>query len=279
MADRNQDIPVGSDFLDAVRDQERRCEERFDEWLPGAGVRAPKTLEALGTALSYLDRIASCWWDCRAGPHIEERLVGKADSNARAALRMLRSGYYDEALGLIRQIGETANLLCLFLQSTALHQKWKGASERVIRSDFSPVNVRLKLEELPLPLPMDQDTYSLLSKQSVHVHPETSPQSHNPFGLPTLGGYFQVAGALLALNLLGGMVGWLLFLAVTLVEPPTDRKVVKDASVGLLRSIGGVNLNSVQDHFSEIRESPFFEREVGRLEEWQSKWRKEPRIG
>ena len=174
---------------------------------------------------------------------------------------MLRSGYYDEALGLIRQIGETANLACLFVQSAESHEEWRGASEEVVRNGFSPMKVRLNLEKLPLPLPMDQNTYGLLSSQSVHVNPETSPQSHNPFSLPTLGGYFQEAGALLALNHLGGMVGWVLWLAVALIKPPTDRKVVVDASVALLRSIGSVNLNSVQDYFDGIRKSLQFKRE------------------
>ena len=201
-------LPLGGDFLKVVRDQERRCAERFDEWLPQAGVKAPQTMDALGTAFSYLDRIASCWWGCRRGTHTEERLVGRVASNARAALGLLRTGYYDEALGLVRQIGETANLACLFVQSPESHEKWKDASEEVARNEFRPVRVRLMLEGLSLPLPMDRDTYGLLSRQSVHVNPETSPQSHNPFSLLTLGGYFQEVGVLLSLNHLGWN-GWL----------------------------------------------------------------------
>ena len=276
MAKENPKVPLGGDFLRVVREQECRCEESFDEWLPSAGVRAPQTMDALGTALSYLDRIASCWWGCRQDTHIEERLVGKVASNARAALHLLRAGYYDEALGLVRQIGETANLACLFVQSAESHEEWKGASEEVVRTAFSPVKVRLRLEELSLPLPMDKDTYGLLSRQSVHINPETSPQSHNPFNLPTLGGYFQEAGTLLALNHLGGMVGWVLWLAVALIKPPTDRKVVVGASLALLRSIGGVNLNSVQDYFDGIRESPQFKRDVEQLAHWQRTWQEKP---
>ena len=82
-----------------------------------------QTMDALGTALSYLDRMASCWWGCRQSTHIEERLVGKVASNARAALHLMRAGYYDEALGLIRQIGETANLLCY---SYSLRSRMRG---------------------------------------------------------------------------------------------------------------------------------------------------------
>ena len=106
MVEGRPDVPLGGDFLRVVKDQERRCEETFDEWIPTAGVMAPQTMEALGTALSYLDRIATCWWGCRQGPHVEERMIGRVSSNARVALLGMRSGYYDEVLGLIRQIGK-----------------------------------------------------------------------------------------------------------------------------------------------------------------------------
>ena len=56
-------------------------------------------------------------------------------------------------------------------------------------------------------MPMDKHIYSLLSERSVHVNPHTTPQGHNALGLPTLGSYFQEAGALLVLNHLAGMVG------------------------------------------------------------------------
>ena len=66
----------------------------------------------------------------------------------------------------------------------------------------------------------------------------------------------------IALNHLGGMAGWVLWLAVVLIKPPTDKKVVVDTSVALLRSIGGANLNSIQGYFNEIRESSQFKRET-----------------
>ena len=93
------------------------------------------------------------------------------------------------------------------MQSEESHEEWEGAFEEKTRNDFSSVRVRLRLEDLPLSLPMDQETYGLLSSKSVHANPHTSSQSHNLLSIPTMGGYFQEAGALLALNHLGGMVG------------------------------------------------------------------------
>ena len=117
------------------------------------------------------------------------------------------------------------------------------------------MKVRRKLENHRLPLPMDQHTYRALSGLSIHVNPKTSPQIHNPLSLPTLGAYFQGAGALLALNQPGNMVGWLPWLSVKLVEPPIDRKVIVAFSVKLFRSIGGINLNTIQDYFNQVQKS------------------------
>ena len=255
MVDETLSFPLGGQFLRVVRDHERRCEVSFDKWLADAGVKAPRTMDALGTALSYMDRIASCQWDCRQANHIEERLVARVASNARAALKLLRSGYYDEALGLVRQIGETANLLSLFVQSPESRQEWESAFENGAQTAFKPVGVRRRLEKLPRPLPMDQDIYRVLSSRSIHVNPATSPQTYNPFNIPTMGAYFQEAGGLLVLNHLARMVGWVLGLGVILIKPPTYRKVAIDSSVALLRSIGSINLNSIQDYFDTIRES------------------------
>lgn len=259
MVDEKLNVPIGGEFLRMVRDRERQCEVISDSWLSDSGVKAPRTLDALGTALSYLDRIASCQWDCRQASHIEERLVARATSNARAALNLLRSGYYDEALSLVRQIGETANLAILFVRCPKSLEEWKSASESGARTALRSVEVRLRLEKLQLPFPMDEHTYGELSRQSVHVNPETSPQNYNLFNRPTMGAYFQEAGALIVLNYLAGMVGCVLWFGATLIKPSTDRKVVIDASVALLRSIGDINMNSVQEYFDAIRQSLQFE--------------------
>ena len=267
MVDEKLNVPHGGEFLFMVRDYERRCEVIFDNWLSDAGVKAPRTMGALGTALAYLDRIASCRLDCRQASHVEERLIARVASNARAALYLLRSGYYDEALGLVRQIGETANLASLFVQSPELHEEWKDASESVPKTSFRPVEVRRRLEKLPLPLPMDRNTYGVLSRQTVHVNLETSPQTYNPLNRPSMGAYFQEVGALLVLNYLGGMVGWVLWLGVTLVKPSVDSKVAIDASVALLRSIGGINLNTAQEYLNTIRQSLQFNRDIDQVDQ------------
>ena len=186
--------------------------------------------------------------------------MGRAASNARAALRLVRAGYYDEALGVVRQIGEIANLVCLFVQSNQSHEEWLNADEKDRRVKFSPVEVRQKLGQLTLPIPMPQEIYGLISRQSIHVNPRIAPQNYNPLGLPTLGGYFQEDGAEITLNHLGDMIGFVLGFGSLLIHPSNDQNGIIEASVELWVSIGGVNLITAQEHWNEIRESSRFKR-------------------
>ena len=259
-AQRSSDfrIPEGTNFLETLRSQEEACEESFDSWLPTAGQKAPQTLDSLGTALSLLDRIASCWWGCEGGDHQRERLLGRADSNSRAVVLLLRMGYYDEALGIVRQLGELANLLWLFMLSDDALLEWQGADEEERRRTFKPVDVRIRIKVLDAPLPMDQHLYGKLSGMSTHTEPDTNPQSHNAFGIPSLGAYFQETGALVVLNHLAQLVVVALLFGATLLKHQPDRSVVFDAARNLAESIGGFDLNAAQEYWEQIRKTPEF---------------------
>ena len=252
-------IPVGVEFLKLIREQEAQCEATFEEWLPSAGVKAPQTLKALGTALSILDRIASCWWGCRGGDHRHERLIGRAVSNARATLLLLKSGYHDEGLGLVRQIGETANLLFLFSESEESFVEWTNATESERRQNFSAVKVRLKLAELTPVVPMDQDLYRQLSGVSVHTNPDTMPQNYNPLEVPTMGGYFQEAGAVVLLNELGRLIVFILWQGSNLLQQPADIKAALIAARTLLDSVGRASIMSIHEYWDQIRGTPEFQ--------------------
>ena len=238
-----------------IRSQENDCEAEFDKWIPSAGTKAPQIPDALGTALSYLDLIASSWWGRREGDNLEERLLGKAVSHARAALRLLKIGYYDEALTIIRQMGEIANLLLLLMTSNESLLEYQNANDDERRRQFSPVKIRERLRNLGSSVPMDQDTYSLFSSQYVHVNPSSGPQNHNRFGISTLGGYFQEGGALATLNHLAALVAFMLWFGSTLPEHTRDQEVALKASRELNRLVGGIDIKSLQQYFKKVRET------------------------
>ena len=73
-------------------------------------------------------------------------------------------------------MGETANLLQLFVFDTASFEMWKVSSRQKIRQEFSAVKVRLRLESLSIPpAAVDKERYRVLSERVAHVHPETTP--------------------------------------------------------------------------------------------------------
>jgi hypothetical protein len=202
----NQDksIPIGAEFLRLVSRLEDDCETLTEESLErGMGVKAPKCLEYLGTVLAKADAIASCFWNC-PGPGYEAHalpyLVGRAASLGRAALRLMRFGFYDEALSLVRSLGEIGNLFMLFHLSPSSIAEWRSSDFEARRDRYKPGDVRRKIGKLGGTVPMDEAKYARLCKISTHPVPDLRPQLFNPHGVVTAGARFQEAGVLVVLN-------------------------------------------------------------------------------
>jgi hypothetical protein len=244
-----QVFPEGSEFFEFVEETEKACGSTTQRDWPTLGHKAGECRERLGDLLSLLYREACCYYGCIGGDHVAERIAGRVVSHALAAYRLLSAGYYDEALALTRNLGETANLLWLFIHQPALLDIWKQADDRSRRRDFAPVKVRLALEALKVPVPIPNDHYAGLCEVAVHTGPSTSPQVHNPMGVPTLGSIFQEGGAVVSLNELAGAVGVCAAGLLDRLTPGDRRARLKAASVSLLRAVGGVDLASLRDAF------------------------------
>ena len=249
-------VPEKLDFLELIWNQEDDSEAETDKLFPAMGVKAPACLEHIGTVLSLLDRMASCWWVCREGDHLVEYLCGRVVSNARGSLRMVRFGFYDEALLLCRSIGEISNLLHLFALDKESLERWKACSRRERMNSFGPMNVRMRLEELASPL-IDEDRYKLLSEQAAHVHPQTRPQSHNTLKVPIAGASIQKAGLLVCLNELAlALLPTTIFGAKLLGLEDDTRERIFSASRGLAENIGGATITEIDDYHARILENP-----------------------
>jgi hypothetical protein len=247
--------PEGLEFLTLVRGQEDACEQDTLDRLTKLGKSAPDCMRNLGTVLSLADRMASCFWVCRAGDHVFEYLAGRMASTARAALRLLLFGFYDESLTLTRNIGETANLLFLFSRDEKAFPQWLALDERQRWNNFRPREVLKKLKKLHLPELIDEDRYSKLSAVGTHVTPDTRPQSHNPLGMPVLGAIFQEGGVLVSLNELAIAVSFA-FIAVPKLLDYEDERTdeIRNACRELLKSVGGVNILNCERMFATILE-------------------------
>src|SRR5713101_6302533 len=191
--------PADADgYFKLTRRLQTRCYHRT--WRTPLGDKAPIIVNGLDTLLSGLDRMASCFGACRGGDHRAEYLTGRAVSSCTSAMLLIENGYYDEALSVIRSLGELANLMSLFAADKIEFQRWKSIDEKARRRQFTPVKVRLWLEQRNGILVVDEERYRFLSSFSIHASPDNLPQAHNQHGTGTIAPTFEVAGFLLCLN-------------------------------------------------------------------------------
>lgn len=255
---RPESIPEGWAFLRRIQTVAEMCAKHTDHRLPEMGKAAPQIMEHLGTVLALLYQMGTCSWGCAGGDHVVQHTVARSCSTASAALSLMRSGYYDEALALARNIGEAANLLTLCSRDAQAFEAWRSSTEQVRKTKFSPVKVRLALEKLGLhDLGLiGEDRYRQLSRLGTHISPDVKSQVYNPLGLPTLGAVFQDIGVLLTLNEIAIAVGFLAPPASKLLAVPTVRwQHIKASVVDLLSSVGGIHATDLDDVMRLIRKS------------------------
>ena len=150
------------------------------------GRRFPHAVDLLGQAPRVVEKAACCYWGCRNPSHDLERLASRVYNQATAALRLARTGRYDEALSLIRSIGESTNLLMLFALDPQKRMEWGNVDERERRAKFAPSKVRDVIKTKGLDPAMDSQEYGDLCEQAVHPTPVTLPGAYNPARLPVL---------------------------------------------------------------------------------------------
>ena len=253
MTDINVDALDGVEYLDLALKVEESCALASAMHLDKLGGRAPVCLDRLGRALNALSGAAACRWGCSKDDHVAESLLGRAASGGHAAYRMMMHGFYDESLAQTRSLCELANLFALFASDTYAFAKWKATTQRERVTAFSPVKVRIRLEELGASAPIDKERYSRLCEAGVHVTPATRPNAHSPDGIARLGGEFQPVGFLVALNELS----WALCCAIVTGSHVASVKGVAErlacAGLSLNESIGGVTLLTETDAHDHIR--------------------------
>ncbi len=249
-------LPTGTEYLEHARQIESDCELASDTEIAKAGTKAPECLATFSELLVRMDAVASCFWCCLGGDHRLEYLAGRLVSSSRASLSLLRRGFYDESLNLTRSVGELANLLFLFAQDRSILDSWAGLNDGERRREFSPVKVRLALEAKGLPIPIDKERYSSLSEVATHFGPRTRPNAHSPDQRPRMGGYFDLASSIAALNELAGAFAIGSFSVAQLVALPNEHKQeVMVCARKPLNSVGAVSLATLRmEKLSEAKE-------------------------
>ena len=119
------------------------------------------------------------------------------------------------------------------------------------------MKVRLKLESLSTSPVIDENRYRLLSERTVHVHPETTPQSHNVLGIPVAGSSLQEAGLLVCLNELALPLSLAMGFSACLLdlEKDTVERIVLTTR-NLIEQIGRADITEIDDYHRKARKNP-----------------------
>jgi hypothetical protein len=242
----------GSRFWKSTRAMENRCQRVTELTIPGMGKKAPLCVEALGRVLIDGDILGACMWGCpgdEPGGHVIHYLCARSVSFGRAAMRLAKLAFYDEALSLVRSVREIANLLALFAADKTALEQWKKRDRKYRQAHFSPMQVRVRLETLKELIPMEEDRYRTLCEVSTHPVPELTPQQFNPHKKSMAGGlHVQPAGFLVVLNELALLESLAIFYSARLCSVPKEARmqVFKDCS-NLAKVGGGVNVENFRD--------------------------------
>jgi hypothetical protein len=201
-------LPTGIEYLALVQ-----ANAKFSE-VKSSNVSSSDTNRALiGTSLCALYQAATCHRKCWNTGHIFESLCGRAHNLGAAAYSLILLGYYDEALNLVRAIGETNNIVLLSVFDKPAFAQWLKADTKTRIRQFSPVKIRLLLEaaENCAPVLADETWYAELCEKYVHISAQTVPNMHNDT-TPIVGGVFQERGMEECLGTLGEILAALALL-------------------------------------------------------------------
>jgi hypothetical protein len=199
-------------MLDLVKKHQRLLQNTSPGW--------GKHFQMLEGSLDILYRVSTCADQCRGGDHQIERLVGRAYNLSIGAVALIDIGLYDEALCLVRQMGEIVNLLALFRFSTDYFNRWCSAPRSMRLSEFSPAAVRDKVRSVThQDAPLEAAWYRELCEQAVHVTPSTAPNAHNENNTSMVGGCHQIAGREIAISHLANVANWVAICGASLTGP------------------------------------------------------------
>lgn len=259
--DAHAKFPIGTEFLDLQERALDQAAEATEQFSRTSGQKLPASVQGLGTVLSLMYRAACCAWGCSGGDHQLEWLVGRVVNQGTAAYRLICAASYDESLMLIRGIGEVANLLWLVQASPPELQAWAASSRRERLTNYGPVAVRRKLEQLQqMGPPIDEARYQKLCEVGTHPVPNLPPSHFTGSGRPVLSGLVQPVGIYVCVTELAFAVAMCgTPTATVIIKAQQPRQELFNASFSLIQSLGAFTIlnyeellaNTLRGEFSE----------------------------
>jgi hypothetical protein len=248
-------FPLNRAFLEQMQAIADEASKFADAEALKLGKSVPAGLDAIGTMLVFVYGLATCGWGCKGGDHQIEWLLGRVVNQTTSAHRLMRSGFYDEALVLIRGIGEIANLLWLFGKEPSAMDEWKTCDRRTRMNKYGPAGVRRLLKTIDADAPLiDEDRYRALCEVGAHPIPAFKPGHYSGGGPPILGMIFQAPGYAMCVNELGFALAMCATPAARLLKiDPELKQVVVDMAVELLRKLGSMTVLNYEEYIAKAR--------------------------
>ena len=241
MSDEFLNILTGQELTCAFREEERKAQESFDDFIDASNAPAGSFLsEALHSGLGFAYFVSNVKFvELKGREELESReifelvqLLQKGASHTRAGLLLLRSGHLSESMATARQLAEGCNLLKLFEECPDQINEFVLADEDGRDKHFGVTRVRGKLDTSGGYNLFNDVKYKGLSRKYTHF--STSSVSLNTFSenpLRNTPGFTQGT----TFNLMGVLAGlFLMFLCSSLTVlkyPPEDslaEKVIRD---------------------------------------------------
>jgi len=214
-----------------------------------------ETYETIPEFLEVLYKVSSCKFGCKGGPHVIEYITGRGYNLGIASMKLIKLGFYDESISLIRSISEIVNLFALFAIDINSAKEWYSSSERDRIKNFTPGKIRKRLSQSELSIPISQKYYSKMCEVGVHVNPATKPQGHNNLDRAIVGGVVFKEQAIAVLNDLSNTLGWLAMMAL---RNSVDKEIFikeMDRLKPNYDKIGSLSLETIQDYLNRKYDS------------------------
>ena len=183
------EIPNGAEHMAFIM---RASMYTLGETAKHSDLKSQDQREMIGTCLNALYQAATCHRQCHGGAHLLERLCGRAYNLACGAYNLSVIGLYDEALNLIRGMGEITNLIILSTIDGNAIQQWIHADRKTRLNKFSPKRVREMVTKKGMELCATDEWYQEMCEAYTHITPDTRPNIHS--GRSWIGGKFDKEG-------------------------------------------------------------------------------------
>src|SRR5471032_2807219 len=121
--EENRGLPLGANYLAMLDVATLKTRTETNK----AFSKHAEMVRLIGTSLCVLYQASTCHRQCNGGGHLLERLCGRGHNLASAAFNLIRDGAYDEALNLIRSLGELQNLVLLSVFDKMSFEEWLKA--------------------------------------------------------------------------------------------------------------------------------------------------------